>query len=120
MIALKAWGMVLVAVLAYLYAALTDGGVDSQEWVVVVYTGIGAVVVYVVPNMSAGIGRYAKAVAAFATAGLAVLQVTIEGGLTTAETIEVLLAGAAAIGLVVGTENKGYVFLPKPVAPVIQ
>lgn len=106
----KAVGMVAVAMLTYVYAALTDGGVDSREWVVVVYTAVGSIGVWVVPNLSEGIGRYAKAVIAFGTAGLAALQVTIQGGLTQAEVIEVLLAGAAAVGLTAAAENPGYRF----------
>jgi hypothetical protein len=45
---------------AFLTAGLADGGVDSQEWVVIVYTAVGAIGVYVVPNLSTGVGRFAK------------------------------------------------------------
>lgn len=110
--ALKAWAMVAVAVLASIYAALTDGGVDRVEWVVAVNTLLGAAVVYVVPNLSAGVGRYAKAIAAAGSAGLTVLAVVIVGGLTQAELIEVVLAAAAAVGLTAGTRNQGYLFAP--------
>lgn len=113
MIALKAWGMVLVSALTYVYAALTDGGVDNREWVVVAYTVVGAIGVYIVPNLDAGPGKYAKSAVAFLTAGLAALQVVVQGGLTTAEMIEVLLAGAAAVGLVAGVKNFGYRFAVK-------
>jgi hypothetical protein len=113
MINAKAWALVAVAVLTYVYAALTDGGVDSQEWVVIVYTAVGAIGVYVVPNLSTGVGRFAKGAVAFLTAGLAALQVAVQGGLTLAELIEVLLAGAAAVGLTVGIRNPGYAFASK-------
>lgn len=109
----KALGMVLVAVLTYIWAALTDGGVDRQEWIVATYTLVGAVGVYIVPNLSVGVGRYAKGIVAVLTAGLAVLQVVVVGGLTQAELIEVVLAGLAAIGLTVGVRNPGYVFATK-------
>lgn len=115
--AIKAWMMVLVAVLTGIYAAMTDGGIDSQEWVVVAGTGVGAFGVYVVDNLSWGIAHYAKGVVSFLTAGLAVLYVVIPGGLTQAETIEVILAGLAAIGLVVGVGNANYVFASKTRTP---
>ncbi len=114
MINLKAWGMVAVAVLTGVYAALTDGGIDRTEWVVVINTAVGALVVWVVPNWAAGPAHFAKTVAAFASAGLTVLAVVIVGGLTQAELIEVILAGAAAIGLTAGVENKGYRFTGSP------
>jgi DhnA family fructose-bisphosphate aldolase class Ia len=115
----KAWGMVLVAVLTYVYAALTNGGVHKQEVAVIVSTAIGAFVVYVVPNLSAGVGRWAKTIAAAATSGLATLEVVIAGGLTTAELIEVVLAAAAAVGLTAGIKNAGYAFASKLRAPSV-
>lgn len=111
----KTWAMLGVAVLTAIYAALTDGGIDSQEWIVIAGTAVGAFGVYVVPNLSAGVGYYAKGVVAFLTAGLPVLYVVLPGGLTQAETIEVVLAGLAAIGVTVGVGNKGYVFASQPV-----
>lgn len=106
----KAWLQFSIAVLTGIYAQLTDGGIDTQEWVVVAGIGVGAFGVYVVGNFKDGVARYAKGVVSFLTAGLSVLYVVIPGGLTTAETIEVLLAGAAAIGLVVGVRERGYLF----------
>lgn len=110
----KAWGQLLVAILAAVYAALTDSStanaVTTQEWIVVVGTAVGAAGVWVVPNLSVGIARYAKAIVSFLTAGLPVLYVVIPGGLTQAETLEVVLAGLAALGVVVTVGNKGYQF----------
>lgn len=107
---IKTYAMVFVAIVAAIYAQLTDGGIDSQEWVVVAGTGVGSVGVYVIPNMSTGIAHYAKGIVAFLTAGLPALYVVILGGLTTAEVLEVLLAGAAAIGLTVGLKIPNYRF----------
>jgi hypothetical protein len=108
MLNMKAWGQFGVAVLTAIYAALTEGGIDQREWIVIAGTGVGAFVVWVVPNLSEGIGKYAKLFASFSTAGLSVLYVVIPGGLTQAETIEVVLAGLAAIGFVGGAANVGY------------
>jgi uncharacterized membrane protein YhhN len=107
---IKAWGQLAVAILAAIYAALTDGTITTQEWIVVAGTGVGAFGVWLVPNLEGGVGHYAKGFVSFMTAGLPVLYVVIPGGLTQAETIEVVLAGLAAIGFVVGKGEKGYSF----------
>lgn len=111
--AAKTWAMVGVAVLTAVYAALTDNGIDQREWLVIIGTGVGAFGVYIVPEMESGIARGAKTVVAFISAGLPVLYVVIDGGLTTAEVIEVVLAGLAAIGLVAGFGNQGYRYAVK-------
>jgi hypothetical protein len=121
MLNMKAWAQLAVAVVVAVWAALTDSAsgdtITTQEWVVIAGTGIGAFVVWVVPNLDTGIGKYAKTIASFATAGLSALYVVIPGGLTTAEMLEVLVAGASAIGLVVGVTNVGYRFARK--APTV-
>lgn len=117
----KAWAQLVVAVLAAIYAALTDSdtgsNITTQEWIVIVGTLVGAAGVWVVPNLSEGPARFAKAVVSFLTAGLPVLYVVVAGGLTTAEILEVVLTGLAALGLVAGVGNKGYVFATKELAP---
>jgi len=107
---IKAWGQLAVAILTAVYAALTDGSIDVQEWIVVAGTAVGAFGVWLVPNLEGGVSHYAKGFVSFMTAGLPVLYVLIPGGLTQAETIEVVLAGLAAIGFVVGKGEKGYPF----------
>lgn len=117
---LKAWGQLAVAVLAAIYAALTDSdtgnSITTQEWIVIVGLAVGSAAVWIVPNLDEGVARYAKTIASFVTAGLPVLYVVIPGGLTQAETIEVVLAGLAAIGFVAVKGNPGYVFAKKDVA----
>lgn len=109
----KAWAQFAVAVVTAIWAALTDNGIDTQEWVVIAGTAVGAFGVYVVTNLDSGIGYFAKGAVSFLTAGLSVLYVVVPGGLTTAEILEVVIAGAAAIGLVVGVGNPGYRFATK-------
>lgn len=108
----KAWGMVLVAVLTYVYGAL-DEGMTPTEWVITVSTLVGALAAYVFTNLSTGIGRYAKAIAAFLLPALGVVAAQITDGLTPQEWIEAIIAGAAAVGLVAGLGNQGYVFASK-------
>lgn len=117
MVNMKAWAQLAVAVATAVWAALTDSvtgnTVTTQEWVVIAGLAVGALGVYIVPNLDAGVGKYAKGFVSFATAGLAVLYVVVPGGLTNAEILEVVIAGAAAIGLVVGVGNTGYAFARK-------
>jgi|ERR1044072_1335774 hypothetical protein len=114
----KAIAQLVVAILAAVWAALTDNAtanaITTQEWMVVISMAVGAAGVYIVPNLAEGMARYAKGVVSFMTAALPVLYTVIPGGLTQAETIEVIVAGAAALGLVVGLKNPGYQWAIKP------
>jgi uncharacterized membrane protein YhhN len=103
----KAAGVVLVAVLTAAVAALTDNVISPREWTVITGIGVSAVGTAVVPNLPAGIGGYAKSVVTFLVAGMAVLTVVIDGGLTMAEVYEVVLAGLAALGITVIPRNIG-------------
>lgn len=117
----KAVAQFAVAIVAAIWAALTDSAtanaITPQEWAVVGTMAVGSFGVWIVPNLSEGVGRYAKGVVSFMTAGLPVLYVVLPGGLTNAELLEVLLAGAAAIGLVTGLKNPGYRWALKPGVP---
>lgn len=103
----KALGVVLVAVLTAAVAALTDDVISAKEWTVISGIGLSAVGTAVVPNLPSGIGGYAKTAVTFLVAGVAVLTVVIDGGLTAAEVYEVLLAGLAALGITVAPRNIG-------------
>lgn len=109
----KAWAMVAVAVLTYVYTAL-DEGLTPAELVLVISTFVGAAATYVFDNMATGIGRYAKAIAAFLMPALGVVAVQIVDGLTPQEWIEAIIAGAAAVGLVGAVGNANYRFATKP------
>lgn len=113
----KMWLQLLVAVVAAVWAALTDDetrdAITSAEWIVVVTMAVGAFGVRIVPNLDEGVAKYAKGVVSFLTAALPALALVIAGGLTNAEILEVLLVGAAAVGLVVSFGEKDYVFATK-------
>jgi hypothetical protein len=119
---LKMWAQIAMAVVASIWAALTDNetanNITREEWVVVVSLLVGALAVQVVPNLDAGIAKYAKGVTSFLSAALPVLGVLMVGGLTQAEILEVIIVGAGAIGLVTVVGNPGYVFARKPVSQV--
>lgn len=94
----KAVAVVGVTVAAFVSSVLTDG-ITVQEWILITGVGVNSILVAVVPNLDVGIAAQAKTVAAGILAGLTVLATVVLGGLTTAEFVEVLLAGAAAVGV---------------------
>lgn len=96
----KPIGVVTVAVITAVVAALTDNSITPQEWVVISGVGLSAVGAAVVPNLPTGIASYAKAIVTFLVAGAATLAVLVVGGLTVAEVLEVLIAAAASVGIV--------------------
>lgn len=103
----KAIVATLTAVVAVLAAALTDGAVDTVELAHVGLALITALGVYWVPNAPEGLRHYAKAVVAIAgTALQALVPFLIEGSVTPAQWLMVLLAGlgAIAVGIVPNTE----------------
>jgi uncharacterized membrane protein YhhN len=97
----KPIGVVIIAVITAIVAALTNNSISPQEWVIVVGVGLSAVGSAIVPNLPAGIASYAKSIVTFLVAGAATLAVLVVGGLTTAEVLEVLIAAAASVGIVV-------------------
>lgn len=114
---MKTWMQLGAAVVMAIWAALTDADttdrITNAEWIVVASIAVGAIGVYIVPNMEATAGRYAKGVVSFLTAALPALSLSIAGGLTQAEMVEAIVVGLAATGLVTVTGNRGYVFAHK-------
>jgi MFS family permease len=108
----KAWALVGLAVLTYLYTAL-NGGMTPVEWVIVASTLVTAFGAYITPNLAEGPGRLAKAIVAFLVPALGVVAAQVLDGLSPQEWIEAIIAGAGGIGLVAGLGNKGYVFAVK-------
>lgn len=119
MVNMKMWLQLGAAVVAAIWAALTDNvtanNITDQEWIVIGSLFVGAFGVQIVPNMEVGIARYAKTVVSILTAVLPVLGVLIIGGLTQAEVLELIIVGAGAVGLVASVGNPGYVFARKSV-----
>lgn len=89
---------VLVTVFSAVGAALTgDEVISGPEWVNVAIAGVTAAAVFAAPNVPGA--RYTKAVLAAGGASLAILASAIIGGITTTEWIQILVAGAGAIGV---------------------
>lgn len=125
---------VLLAVAGVLVAALSDNVVTTPELVNIGIIGVGAVGVYLVPNLPAGPGRWFKTGVAFVVAALVALASFLSDGITPAEWLQVAVAAFAGIGVYIipneapidaGTADAGTVPVittvaaaPAPIAPV--
>lgn len=94
----KAVVAVLVTVLSAIGAALTgDETISNPEWVNVAIAGVTAAAVFAAPNVPGA--RYTKAILAVLGAALAVMASAIIGGITYTEWIQIIVAGAGAVGV---------------------
>lgn len=96
---------VVVTVATGVVAALAgDNAVDSVEWVNVAIVGVGAAAVFAAPNVPGA--AYTKSILAVLTAVLTILASAIVGGVQTVEIIQMVIAGAGAVG-VYAVPNRG-------------
>lgn len=94
----KAVVAVIVTILSAVGAALTgDEVISANEWVNIAIAGVTAAGVFAAPNVPGA--RYTKAVLAVLGAGLAVMASAIIGGVTYTEWIQIIVAGAGAVGV---------------------
>jgi len=92
---------IALAVVGVLITALADELVTVDELVNVGIIGVGAITVYLVPNLPEGVGRYAKVIVTFIVAGLVALQSFLTGGITMTEWLQIAVAAFAGIGVFV-------------------
>lgn len=95
----KALMYIALAAVAFLVTALSDSVLALDEILNLVIVVVGAVGVYLVPNLPAGVGAYAKTIIAFITAGVIALLSFLTGGVTITEWLQVILAAFAGIGV---------------------
>lgn len=97
----KAIMYIALAAVGFLITAVVDNQLTVSEVINLVIIVAGAVGVYLVPNLDAGIARYAKGGVAFLTAGLVALLSFLSGGVTLSEWLQVLVAAFAGIGVTI-------------------
>lgn len=97
----KAIAYIALAAVTFLVTALSDNRIDLSELINLGIILVGAIGVYLVPNLEGGWRRYAKSVTAFAAAGLVVLLSFLSGGVTLAEWLQVGIAALAGIGVTI-------------------
>jgi len=93
---------VLVTILTALAPLAVPGHhISHAEWVNVIITGLGAVTVVIIPNLTGGIGHYAKYVVGAITAAMVVLSSLLAqgAGVGLAEIIQMLIAAVGALGI---------------------
>jgi hypothetical protein len=99
----KAIVAILTAAATVLATAITDNFVTLDERLGIALAIVNAVAVYLVPNLSAGVGRYAKLIVALVGTGLqAALPLIVDGGFPPSAWLLVLVAalGAVSVGIV--------------------
>lgn len=104
MTVVKAILAAVAAVLAAVLPALTVAPLDFAGWVNVVILAAGAVMVYNASNDVPG-WPYAKLIASIVSAVAVVLVSSLSGGITTAEVVQMIVAGIGAV--VVGVVPNG-------------
>lgn len=99
----KAVAQVLATVLAALVPLLSAGSISPSEFFSVVLIGVSAVGVGLVPNLNAGVAKYAKGAVAVATAILTLLVSFVADGsyvISGAEWAQIAIAALGALGVV--------------------
>jgi len=112
----KAIVAILTAVVTVLAAALTDNYVTHMELAGIGIALLTAVAVYLIPNLPAGIGRWAKAIVAVIGTGLqALVPLLSSGELSTSGWLMVLVAalGAVSVGIVPNVEESDLTPVPE-------
>jgi hypothetical protein len=95
----KAVFAVLGAVLVVVSSALTDNIVNLDERVAIAVALVNAVTTYVIPNLSSGVARHAKSIAAGLLAVLAGLTGWMVDGMSYADWVNLVIAFATAAGI---------------------
>lgn len=97
----KAILMVVGIIVSAIVAATTDGVFTGPEIVNVVLVGFGAGGVWLVPNLSYGVAKYAKAIIAMMFAAGTLAVDLIGDGLTWSEGWQLVVAAVAAVGVII-------------------
>jgi len=113
MIAVYAKSLVYVALalIGFAITAVADNVITTEELLNGLVVVLGAFVVYLIPNLPAGVAKYSKAIVAFGTAGVVALLSFLSGGVTLAEWLQVIVAAAAGVGVIV-VPNAKPAFIP--------
>lgn len=101
---LPSLGMVAVVVLQALYAAYTDGALTTVELLNVVIALLGAVALYIVPNVQ-GAGWLKPLTAALTAALLVVVNGLTDVGMTPQLWIMAVIQFFGGLGIVIGTNR---------------
>jgi hypothetical protein len=90
---------VFLAAVAFLATAASDDALTNEEVLNLTVVVLGAVLVYWVPNLKAGVGRWLKMIIAFAIAGIVAGLSFLTDGVTPSEWMQIILAAFAGVGV---------------------
>src|SRR4051812_1767645 len=90
----------VTAIVMALIGFLDDHVISSLEWVLILSVALNAFVVYVVPNLNAGVAKYAKAITQAFIAAVGALILLWSGGVDLSEWLQVLVAFLGSLGVV--------------------
>ena len=118
----KAIGGAVAAAGAAAITALSDGNITPTEWVTIAIAFCGSLgAVWAVPNMPAGVAKYAKMITGAIVAGLTSLATAYVSGntLQTTDLLHIGLAVLGSLGIVYVTPNSAQSddLTPAAVAP---
>lgn len=97
----KAVASILGAVGVVIIAAVTDNVVTQAEGFAIGGSGLSALLVYLVPNLPTGAGRYLKFIVSVLLAIVQAVALSIVGGLTASEVALIAVAALTAGGVYV-------------------
>lgn len=97
----KLWAAVVATIVQVIIGVTTDGDFSNLEMLVVLIAFVNAVLVGIVPNLTAGVAKYAKLACTVAAAAL-ILAVNLwaDGTLSTQDWLQIGLAILTAAGVV--------------------
>ena len=98
----KLWAAVIATVVQAVIGVTTDGNFSNLEMLVVLIAFVNAVLVGVVPNLTAGVAKYAKLACTIGAAALILaVELWADGVLSTQDWLQIALAVLTAAGVVV-------------------
>jgi hypothetical protein len=94
------------AIVLVIQQALADNSIDSADRILIGLAIVGAVTTYIVPNLTGGVGLFAKGITSSAFAVLTGLTGWLAGGMSSSDWWALLIAAATAAGVMVFPSQK--------------
>lgn len=80
---------------------LSDGGITGNEWFILATAVVGGVSTYLVPNLTGGLGKYAKAITFAASILIGAIPSILPDGITPTEWFNLVVLLATQAGVIV-------------------
>lgn len=80
---------------------IADGSLQGDEWHILATAVVGGVATYIVPNLTGGLGKWAKSVTYAASIVIGALPAILPGGISPAEWFDLVVLLATQVGVIV-------------------